>query len=1265
MVYQSAMDATLLAWLGAALLLGGEVLALAHYRNLPRALALSALAETGYVLLGLGVGGAAGDTGAILHFGFQAVMRGLVVVAAWSLIRRSGATTLDGLAGCGARFPLAALLFGFGLFSVMGLSPFKGSFSKFLILYAAIERGDWLLAAAGTLASMIAAAYYVLIIHGVCLTRPSIDAVPAATDPEAERGTAWTVPVMAGLAALTVVMSLWPEPFLHLAERLAGAGGDAIPEFEGPWSALVLLPYLGGFALYGVGRFNVRARDWLAVLLALATAAAAWSAPDLDPLSRLFALLFAGIGLAVTVYSTAYMKRDGNAGRYWLLLFLMIGSLLGVATAHELGNFYVFWELMTWTSYLLVIHEQTGKALRAGFIYFLICASGAYVMHFGILLLHAELGTFAMAEIAARIGELPPTVGALAAFAFLTAFAAKAGLVPLHSWLPEAHPVAPSSISAPMSGILTKAGLFGIAKILLLVFGAGALERFGAVSLDIGAAVSVLGCLTLVYGEAMAVRERTVKRMLAYSTLAQIGEIAAILGLGTHLALTGALMHIANHAVMKSLLFLAAGALLMRGHGKTLDDLRGLGRAMPVTAGCLAVGVLAIMGLPPFSGFVSKFLMIYAAVAAGHTAVAALILLGSVVGAFYYLRLVRILFFEPYDGPALAEAPLPMLAAVAALAALVVQGGLFPESVLALVRPAADLLAARGGIALAAVPDLAMHWPLGSAVAALGALAVFAAGLRSARLSGMLAVAAMLATLGAVWLEADRFDGLSFWFAALTAGVAALNLVYAIGYMAHGHAQGRFYAAFTLMVAGLIGLAGNDTGFGFFAFWELMSSWTLYAVIAHEETQDALKEGFKYFIFNFVGASLMFFGIVVLAVASGSFAFADLAKAAADAADGRMAAGPLAAGLVLVLAGLLMKAAMLPVRIDYQMHPATAPTPVSGYISAVLLKSGPYGVLKLVTAVGGAAAAGRLGAAAGLPALSDALASIAALTILYAGAMAMIQTGIKRLLIYSTVSQLGYILLGLSLGTPLGVAGGLMHLVNHMLLKDILFLAAGCILAQSHVHSLDELGGLGRRMPVTFGLFLFAGLSLSGIPPLNGFASKWLVYQAAFAAGHPLFGLAALMSSLFTLAAVLKFAHAAFMGAETPKAAEIHEAPAVMLVPMGVLAGASVLAGLFPGLLLVPIATVQAGLGLEPVAASWAGGLPGGWHPGVIALLAVPLALLSWWYGRPGRHAAIRTHVHACGVSDIAPALSHVTASNLYETPERLIRRVLHAKPQA
>ena len=146
--------------------------------------------------------------------------------------------------------------------------------------------------------------------------------------------------------------------------------------------------------------------------------------------------------------------------------------------------------------------------------------------------------------------------------------------------------------------------------------------------------------------------------------------------------------------------------------------------------------------------------------------------------------------------------------------------------------------------------------------------------------------------------------------------------------------------------------------------------------------------------------------------------------------------------------------------------------------------------------------------------------------------------------------------------------------------------------------SLDELGGLGRRMPITFACFLIAGLSLSGIPPLSGFASKWLIYRAAFEGGHWAFALAALMSSLFTLAAVLKFAHAAFMGPASPKAAQMHEAPAIMLIPMAFLVAVSFVVGALPGLVLVPIAHIEATLGLPAIAATWTGGLPGaeGWN---------------------------------------------------------------------
>jgi len=338
---------------------------------------------------------------------------------------------------------------------------------------------------------------------------------------------------------------------------------------------------------------------------------------------------------------------------------------------------------------------------------------------------------------------------------------------------------------------------------------------------------------------------------------------------------------------------------------------------------------------------------------------------------------------------------------------------------------------------------------------------------------------------------------------------------------------------------------------------------------------------------------------------------------------------------------------------------------VSGYISSVLLKSGPYGVLKLFALLGGAVFFERLGVVANMPGLMYAVAVIGGVTLLYAGAMAVVQSGIKRLLIYSTVCQLGYVTMALALGTTLGVAGGLMHFVNHMMLKDLLFLCAGCIMVSSHATTLDQLGGLGRKMPITFGIFLFAGLSLAGVPPLNGFSSKWLIYQAAFGSGHYVLGIFALVASLFTLAAVLKFAHAAFMGAPGAAAEHAHEAPAIMLVPMAVLAAGCFAVGMMPGLLLVPIAAIQQQLGIVPVAVTWSGALPGtgGWHPGVLSVTVLVLAAIVSFYLRSGRGSAavIRSPIHMCGVADIPPGALHVGASNLFETPDAVIRGALHA----
>jgi formate hydrogenlyase subunit 3/multisubunit Na+/H+ antiporter MnhD subunit len=653
--------------------------------------------------------------------------------------------------------------------------------------------------------------------------------------------------------------------------------------------------------------------------------------------------------------------------------------------------------------------------------------------------------------------------------------------------------------------------------------------------------------------------------------------------------------------------------------------------------------------------------MIDAVADAGHPEVAAIILLGSVIAVFYYTRVARLLFFHPYDGPVVTEAPAAMLTALGVLTAALIFGGVLPNFQIDLVRPVADLMASRNGFAPAVIPNLVIAWPAAAAIATVGAAAVWLVGRRSVAWSGRLAVAVLLVALVVVLAQPGHYDRISYWYAALVAAVGAANMLYTTGYLAHSHAQPRFYSSFGLMMAGLIGMAGSSDAFNFFAFWELMSSWTLYVAIIHDETDDARREGFKYFIFNSVGACFMFLGIGMLGSAAGTFDFVAMGRAALA-----MPVGWAGSALVLMFLGMVMKAAQLPVRIDYQMHPAEAPTPASAYISSVLLECGPYGVLRLSTLLGGALLFGRLGFVFHMPVLLYVISVIGGITIFYAGAMAVIQTGMKRLLIYSTVCQLGYMTMAVALGTPLGVAGGLMHVANHMMLKDTLFLVAGCIMAQSHATNLNQLGGLGRRMPITFGIFLFAGLSLAGVPPLNGFNSKWLIYQAAFQSGHYLLGLSALISSLFTLAAILKFAHTAFMGPPSAEAQHAHEAPASMLVPLGVLTAASVVFSVMPGLLLVPIAAIEAQLGMVPIVASWTGPLPGtgGWQPAVLWVLLVVFGVVTWFYLRAGRQGVgvVQTHMHECGVGDLPPVLTRVNASNLFETPEHMIRLVFQGK---
>jgi len=1222
---------------GAMLALMCEILALQSLRDLKRLTAYSALAQLGYAMAGFYAGEPGGAVGAALHLLYQAVARTLWYLCLRRMAAEHGGYSLSALGKAGGRQPGVALLLAFAMFTAIGLTPFTAPPGKEILLFSLAKGGNLLAAFVLAVSGILAAVYTVRVVHEVCLKQ----------DEETEPRPAYFAGVGAGgfiLAGALALACLFSGQLVQLLEgwlaAVGGAGGH-LGE-EGAWPNSVLIAYFGAFAMVAIGRVAPRLRGLAALALAAATLGMVWTEPAVDPLRHLFTMLFALGGGLIVVYSIGYIGGHKGADRYFFFLFLMLASLIGLASAQSSGAFYSCFEIMTFSSYMLVVHKRSDESLAAGAKYLVMCVGGANVMQVGLLALAATGAPGGLDHMAGALAAYSPLAGAGVALMVLAGFTVKAGFFPLHSWLPAAHPVAPSSISAPLSGLLTKVGVFGVAVVVAALAGAPHEGGYGQWILWL---LTGMAAATFIIGEVMALLQQDIKRLLAYSTLAQIGEIGLVLSLGTFAATSGALVHVLNHAVMKDLLFLAAGGIILRAGSQRLGDLAGMGKAMPFTGACMAVGLVSIMGLPPMGGFFSKFLMLKAALDAGQPWIAALILIGGLIGCMYYGRIIKVLFFSKYEGAPVARLPFSMQLSIGVLAVLALCSGVFSAQWAALVLPAATALYPAGGT----LPDIAINWPPIAVVPLIGAvLAVVLR--RNLKLCGAAATLSLVVALGLAVAGTGFPTELQRYFALLVLALGVLNVAYSAGYMSHSHTAWRFFAVFLTMISGLVGMTTVSSLVAFFCFWEIMSSWALFFAIIHEETPSALREGTKYFLFNIAGASFLFLGVLALGHACGGYGFDVVAKAIPT-----LPASVWLPGICLMGVGMLMKAAMLPVRIDWQMHPPTAPTPVSGYISAMLLKSGPFGImlLRFVLAQGVAGDAAQ--------ALDTAMyvgAWIGGITILYAGIQALLQTGIKEMLIYSTVSQLGYIVLGICLGTSLGVTGGLLHLFNHMLFKDLAFLCAGALMFASHAHNLEELGGMGRKMPVTFLCFSVALFSAAGMPPFNGFNSKLIIYYALIGRGELILAIIAILSSVITLAYFLKFMHGAFFGQLSAAAERASEVGLAMRIPIIILAGLCLVTGVYPGLALIPIAGLEQTLGIAspPVALSGIVSGPGACD---MTLLSFMLILVGGgvWFGvsRLTSHRVRRTAIHTCGEVSVDQRLTSVGAGNLYAAPIQLL----------
>lgn len=336
---------------------------------------------------------------------------------------------------------------------------------------------------------------------------------------------------------------------------------------------------------------------------------------NIDPLAAFFILIISLVGLCSSIYGISYMKQfyaKYNVGLFGFFYNLFIMSMILVVTASN-GLYFLFvWELMSLTSLFLVIFEQDHReSIEAGKIYFIMTHVGTAFILIAFTMLYVTTGSFDFAVIKQMSGTIPLVIKSIVFVLALIGFGTKAGIIPLHIWLPKAHGAAPSHVSALMSGVMIKMGIFMIIRLFVDVFYQAPLW-WGLTILLLGAISSVLGVL-------YALSEHDIKRLLAYHSIENIGII--LLGIGSGitfaslglyslatLAILAGLFHTINHAIFKSLLFMGAGSVMSQTHTRNIEEYGGLIKLMPYTAIFFLIGSIAISGLPPFNGFASEWL---------------------------------------------------------------------------------------------------------------------------------------------------------------------------------------------------------------------------------------------------------------------------------------------------------------------------------------------------------------------------------------------------------------------------------------------------------------------------------------------------------------------------------------------------------------------------------------------------------------------------------------------------------------------------------
>ncbi len=414
----------------------------------------------------------------------------------------------------------------------------------------------------------------------------------------------------------------------------------------------------------------------------------------LDALNCFVLLVITAIAAVITPYMRRSVASEIAAPRhnlFYAVYLLALTGLLGIVATGDAFNIYVFMEISSLASYVLIALGPSRRARTAAFQYLIMGTIGAAFLLIGIGVLYMMTGTLNLADLSARLADVPDMRPIYAAFAFVTiGVLIKLALFPLHLWLPNAYAQAPSAVTAFLAASATKVGAYVLLRFVFTLFGV----EFSFERMQLMEILMPLALIAILVGSGVAIFQNDLKRLFAYSSIGQIGYLALGISFASASGLTGAILHIFNHAMIKGGIFLALGCMMLRTGSVELSALNGLGRRMPFTMAALIIGGLGLIGVPPTAGFVSKWYLVQAALEADLWPVAVLILMGSLIALVYVGRVIEAAYFRPLaaDAPVPREAPWTMLLPVWILLAASLYFGVHTDITVGVAERAAEML---------------------------------------------------------------------------------------------------------------------------------------------------------------------------------------------------------------------------------------------------------------------------------------------------------------------------------------------------------------------------------------------------------------------------------------------------------------------------------------------------------------------------------------------------------------------------------------------